>query len=69
MEHTKTDKNSHVYKHLQDNLDCFNTSNTGLFFHSAETKFHLKLKDGMYIGWGNPDINKRVKYVLSTLSF
>ena len=32
------------------------------------TKFQLKLKECMYIGRRNPDLNKKVKYVLSTLS-
>ena len=27
----------------------------------------LKLKEGMYIGWENPELNKQVKYVSSTL--
>jgi len=70
LEHLKTDKNSHVYKHLQNNLDCFNKSNSDCFstLDTAKTKFQLKLKEGMYIGWGNPDLNRQVKYVLSTLS-
>ena len=31
VEHLKTDKNSHIYKHLQNNLDCFNKSNSDCF--------------------------------------
>ena len=69
-EHLKTDKQSHIYKHLQNNLDCFNKSNNKCFsiLDSARTKFQLKLKEGMYIGWVNPDLNKQVKYVSSTLT-
>ena len=69
-EHLKTDKNSHVYRHLQNNLECFNSCNSECFsiLDTAATKFQLKLKEGMYIGWKNPDLNKQVKYVSSTLS-
>ena len=36
-------KNSHVYKHLQNNQDCFNKSNSDCFStpDTAETKFML----------------------------
>ena len=67
-EHLKTDKNSHVYKHLQNNMDYHNKCNSDCFSNldTAKTKFQQKLKESMYIGRGNPDLNKQVMYVLST---
>ena len=69
-EHLKTDKQSHIYKHLQNNLNCFNECNNKCFsiLDSIRTKILLKLKEGMYIGWGNPDLNKQIKYASSTLT-
>ena len=42
-EHLKTDKNSHIYKHLQNNIDCFNKSNSDCvsILDIAKTKFQL----------------------------
>ena len=69
-EHLRKDKQSHIYKHIHGELDCFNKSNKDCFsiLDTASTKFQLKLKEGMYIGWENPELNKQVKYVSSTLS-
>ena len=57
------EKQSHIYENLQNNLNCFNESNNKCFsiLDSARTKFKLNRKEGMYIGWGNPDLNKQVK--------
>ena len=69
-EHLKKNKQSHIYQHLHQEVDCFNKSNRDCFsvLDTASTKFQLKLKEGMYIGWENPDLNNQVKYISSTLS-
>ena len=68
-EHLKKDKESHIYKHIHEKVDCFHKSDSDCFsiLDTASTKFQLKLKEGMYIGWENPELNKQVKYVSSTL--
>ena len=60
-EHLKTNKQSYSYKHLQNkcNNKCF------FILNYARTKFQLKHKQGMNIGWGNPYLNKQVRYVSS----
>ena len=70
QEHLRSDKQSHIYKHLHDDENCFNTINSHCFtiLDTASTKWQLKLKEGLYIGWENPTLNKQVKYVTSSLS-
>jgi len=69
-EHLRKDKHSNVFKHLSEKEDCFDKSNKDCFsiLDTANTKFQLKLKEGMYIGWENPLLNKQVKYIASGLS-
>ena len=68
-EHLKYNKESHIYKHIQKNNLCLQNSNYDCFsiLDSAHTQWQLKLKDGLYIGWENPDLNKQVKYIGKTL--
>ena len=62
---------SHIYKHLHAKEECFNSYNDSCFsiLDTASTKFQLRLKEGMYIGWENPDLNKQVTHVSTTLSY
>lgn len=46
----------------QANGNCFTILDT------ASRKWQLKLKEGLYIGWDNPNLNKQVKYVNKTLT-
>ena len=64
----KTDKASHVYKHLKSNLECKEVCNVTCFsiLDTASTTYQLRIKDGMYIGWEEPSLNKRVKHLSST---
>ena len=67
-EHRRTDKMSQVYKHK--NEACFTSYNDECFsiLDSEKTKFQLSLKEGMYIGWENPELNSQIKHVLATLA-
>ena len=69
-EHLRKDKSSHIYKHLANNISCFDNSNERCFsiLDTASTHFQLKLKEGLYINWENPDLNRQVKSVSSTLT-
>jgi len=69
-EHISRDKQSHIYKHIHRNIECFDSCNKDCFsiLDTASTKFQLKLKEGMYIGWENTQLNKQVKYVSTSLS-
>ena len=44
-EHNKTDKISHLYKHLHENISCFDSANISCFdiLDTADNKFDLKL--------------------------
>ena len=69
-EHIRKDKNSHVYKHIHNSEECFTKYTTDCFsiLDTATSKFQLKLKEGLYIGWKNPELNKQVNHLVSTLS-
>ena len=69
-EHLKTDKASHVYKHLNSNLECKKVCNVTCFsiLDTAPTTYQLRIKEGLYIGLEEPSLNKQVKHLSSTLS-
>ena len=70
VEHLRKDKTSAIYKHIHEDVDCFNYCDKSCFsiLDTAMTNFQLKVKEGMYIGWENPNLNKQVKYVQCTLT-
>ena len=63
-EHFRTDKKSHVYKHLHKNHQCLNSCDLDCFeiLDSASTHFNLKIKEALYIKWNNPSLNSQVKH-------
>ena len=65
-EHLKTDKGSNIYRHLLKNLQCKSICGENCFsiLDSVRTKYTLKLKEGTYIKWLKPSLNKHVKCVL-----
>ena len=69
-EHLRKDKNSHIYKHLHENLECFDNCTNACFsiLDSATTTYQLKIKEGLHIEWEKPMLNKQVFHVSSTLS-
>ena len=42
--------------------ECFSILDT------ASTKFQRKLKEGLYIGWEMPELNKQIKHISSSLA-
>ena len=64
-EHLETDKSSNIYRHLK-NLQWKSICDENCFsiLDSARTKYTLKLKEGMYIKWLKPSLNKQVKWIL-----
>ena len=52
-EHLKSDKSSHIYKHLQESPHCKSLVNEDCFsiLDNADTKYKLKLKEGLHISW------------------
>ena len=63
-EHIKTDKNSHVYKHLHSNENCFLSFKKECFsiLDSANSIFDLKIKEALHINWEKPDLNAQIKH-------
>ena len=61
-EHYKYDKKSHVYKHIKASLNCEQACNDDCFsvLDRASTEYQLKIKEGMYIGWEQPTLNKQL---------
>ena len=64
-EYLKKNSTSHIYKHIHKNIDCFISCDNACFsiLYTAPTNFQLKLKEGLHIIWGNPDLNEQVKYI------
>ena len=63
-EHLETDKKSHIYKHLNESQRCKALSNSDCFsiLDYATTQYSLSIKEGMYIGWQKPALNKQVNF-------
>ena len=61
-EHLNKDKQSHIYKHLSTNPACKELSDSTCFsvLDTANTKYQLRIKEGLYIGWLKPSLNKQV---------
>ena len=78
-QHIKKDKNRwidehikkkyHVFQHLHNKEECFSSFDLNCFsiLDLATTKYQTKLKEGMYIDWKKPNLNKQKNH-LSTLS-
>ena len=64
------DKASHIYKHLNNNLECKNVCNEACFrvIDSDSSRFRLKVKEALHISWLKPDLNKQVNHVGITIS-
>ena len=59
----KKSQPSAVFKHLQSNSRCKELSNLKSFsiIDRANTRFALKIKEGLQIIWDDPPLNKQVK--------
>ena len=63
-EYEKKDKKSNIYTHLHNNEECFSSFNSDCFssLDYAPTQFQIKIKDGMYIDWEKPNLNKKLNH-------
>jgi len=68
-EHLRTDKQSHIYKHLRKDEKCFDNSTENCFsiLDTASSVYQLKIKEGLYIDWEQPELNKQVIHYSMTL--
>ena len=64
-EHTHSDKNSHIYKHLHTSPHCKSKYNHSCFriLDTANSPFSLKLKEALYIQKLKPDLNKQIYHI------
>ena len=69
-EHLGKDKKSHIYSHLQENIQCQEKVNSDFFeiIDGASSYFRLQIKEAMHINWKKPELNKQVKQVGITVS-
>ena len=60
-EHFGKDKNSHILRHLQENLHCRQVSDFDCFDVIDRDNFHfrLQLKEATHITWKKPILNKQ----------
>ena len=70
-EHTVSDKNSHIFKHLKQSVECNNkyTLNCFKIIDSAKSSFHLKLKEAFHIKTKKPKLNVQVQHFKTTVNF
>ena len=68
-EHLETDKSSNIYRHLLKNPQWKPICDENCFsiLDSARTTYNLKLKEGIYIKWLKPSLNKQVKCILPSI--
>ena len=69
-EHILTDKGSHIFQHLKDKPDCFDSVTRNCFkvVDRAKNAFDLKIKESLHIKWLKPNLNSQVNHVALTLS-
>ena len=63
-EHTTSDKNSNIYKHLHASPSCHNQFSQSCFkiIDSAHSTFSLKIKEALHINKLNPDLNVKIHH-------
>ena len=69
-EHTQTDKNSHIFKHLQHSSNCKDlyTSSCFKILDKANFSIPLKIKESFYIKKLKPELNVQVQHLNTILS-
>ena len=73
-EHLFSNKNSHVFKHLQSSDACKNACSETYrlideVIDSARTHYQLKIKEAPHIMWEGPSLNKQVLHYNFSLAF
>ena len=61
-----TDKNSHIFQHLESSETCRASCSEACF--SALRTFQLKTQEALHIGWEQPSIDKQIYYVNLSLA-
>ena len=63
-EHLKTDRASHIYKHLNSFEICRSVCNEHCFkiIDQASSYYDLKIKEALHILWEKPLLNVQVKH-------
>ena len=66
----KKGKKSHMHKHQHNNDECFSSFNSDCFpiLDYTPTQFQIKIKEGIDIDWQNPNLNKKLNHLATTLS-
>ena len=69
-EHLRTDRQSHVFKHLSLDPDCFDKSDAKCFkiLDKANSQYSVKIKEALHIDWEKPELNTQVRHYNITLS-
>ena len=69
-EHITSDKNSHIFQHINGSEACRSLCLEDCFsiLCTASTSFQLKIKEALHIGWEKPSLNKQVNHVNLTFS-
>ena len=69
-EHISSDRNSHIFKHLQNSEHCRTLCSNDCFsiLDHASTTFQLKIKEAIHILWEKPTLNHQLFHVNLKLS-
>ena len=69
-EHIKKDNKSHVFKHLDSTVTCFDSYNSLSFkiIDKDNSKFDLKIKEALLINWGKPNLNAQESHLALSFS-
>ena len=69
-EHLSSDKNSHIFQHINGSEACRSLCSEDCFsiLDTASMPFQLKIKEALHIAWEKPSLNKQVNHVNLTLS-
>ena len=70
-EHLRRDKASHVFKHINENMDCFDKCDVNSFkiIDRASTPFGLKIREAIHVNWLKPALNRQKIALKLTLDF
>lgn len=68
-EHFK-DENFHIWKHLNEFPACNEQYTAACFsiLDRSRTKFKLIIKEGLYIKWYSPELNKQLNHFITVLT-
>ena len=69
-EHLSSDKNSHIFQHINGSEACRSLCSEDCFsiLDTASKPFQLKIKEALHIAWEKPSFNKQVNHVNLALS-